>query len=180
MPQKEPPLIGLTGTNGSGKGEAAAFFINNGFTYHSLSDLIREELQKKGEPITRNNLIRKGNSLREKYGPDILARKIMERVRAKSVIDSIRNPQEVKYLKRQKNFILLAVDAPPFVRYKRVRNRGREESVSSFQEFLQKEKEEMGSQKKAQQLQECIKMADALVINDGSFEDLHRQLEKFL
>ncbi|MBS3819589.1 AAA family ATPase [bacterium] len=180
MPPKEPPLIGLTGTNGSGKGEAAAFFIKNGFTYYSLSDLIRDELRKNGKPVTRNNLIRKGNSLREKYGPDILARKIMEKVQGKSVIDSIRNPQEVKYLKKQKNFTLLAVDAPPYVRYKRVQNRGRDESASSFQEFLQKEKQEMGPQKRAQRLQECIKRADHLIINDGSLEDLYHKLEKFL
>ncbi len=40
-------LIGLTGTNGAGKGEVASFFMKKGYAYFSLSDVIREELKKK-------------------------------------------------------------------------------------------------------------------------------------
>ncbi len=58
-------LIGLTGTNGSGKGEAAAYFQKRGYAYVSLSDVIRGELEKEGLPITRDNLIRRGNQMRE-------------------------------------------------------------------------------------------------------------------
>ena len=46
MMNKDVRLIGLTGTNGSGKGEAAAYFKKKEFSYFSLSDLIREELHK--------------------------------------------------------------------------------------------------------------------------------------
>ena len=63
----------MTGTNGSGKGEAAEYFKKKGYAYFSLSDLIREELQKSGKELTRDNLIEKGNELRDTYGPDILA-----------------------------------------------------------------------------------------------------------
>jgi len=59
-------LIGLTGTNSAGKGEAAAFFKKKGYACFSLSDLIREELEKRGQPVSRNNLIKMGNGLRER------------------------------------------------------------------------------------------------------------------
>ncbi len=177
---KEARLIGLTGTNGAGKGEAAAFFQKKGYKYFSLSDLIREELRNKGQIITRDNLIKMGNHLRNKFGPDILARRVIERVQGKAIIDSIRNPKEVAYLKKQNNFLLLAVDAPVEIRYNRVIKRGREESMDSLQEFIAKEAEEMSIEESGQQLQNCMKMADIVIINDGSLEDFHKKLEEFL
>jgi len=178
--KKEVRLIGLTGTNGAGKGEAAAYFKKKGYTCFSLSDLIREELIKKGKDVTRDNLIKMGNQLREKASPEILARLILKKIRGRAVIDSIRNPKEIDYLKKQKNFILLAIDAPVELRYKRAKKRGREESVSTLQEFIEKEAEEKTNRKKGQQLLNCIKMADFVVINDGSLENLHKKLEKLI
>lgn len=178
--KKKVRLIGLTGTNGAGKGEAAAYFKKKGYAYFSLSDLIREELKKKGKDVTRNNLIKMGNQLREKGGPEILARLILKKIRGRAVIDSIRNPKEIDYLKKQKNFILLAIDAPVELRYKRAKKRGREESVSTLQEFIEKEAEEKTNRKKGQQLLNCVKMADFVVFNDGSLENLHKKLEKLI
>lgn len=178
---KNPRLIGLTGTNGAGKGEVAAYFQKKGYAYFSLSDLLREELQKRGEPVCRDNLIRIGNEFRRHFGHEILARKIMEKVRQRNlpaVIDSIRHPAEVEYLRQQGSFILIAVDAPPEVRFSRVRNRGRDESAQTLEEFLAKEREEMSEKSEAQQLQRCLAMADFLVWNDGPLEELYAQLER--
>ena len=72
-------IIGITGTLGAGKDEAAKFFVKHGFIYHSCSDIIRNECRKKGIPIERDNLIKMGNDLRERYGPEILAKMIIER-----------------------------------------------------------------------------------------------------
>lgn len=174
----EARLIGLTGTNGSGKGEVAAYLQKKGYAYFSLSDVIRDALRKDGKEDTRDNLIEKGNELRKKYGPDILARMAMERVKGKAVIDSIRNPSEIEYLRKEKEFILLAIDAPVELRYERVKQRGRQESVSTLEEFIKKEKEEMTDSEKGQQLHSCMKMADIIIMNDGTLEDLHLKLEE--
>lgn len=174
-------LIGLTGTNGAGKGEIAKYFINKGYAYFSLSDVLREELRKRGEPITRDNLIRLGNELRRQFGADILARLVMERVKeveGPSIIDSLRNPAEIIYLRKQGNFFLIAVDAPIELRFARVKARGRDESAETLDEFMAKEKEEMSQASEAQQLQKCMEMADLKIWNDGSLQDLYAQLEK--
>lgn len=173
-------LIGLTGTNGSGKGEAAAFFKTHGYSYFSLSDIIRDELIQEHRAITRDHLIQKGNQLREKYGADILARRVMDQVTGKAVIDSIRNLQEVQYLRKQESFILLAIDAPVEIRYTRVIQRGRNESASTLQEFIAKEEEEMTQKEKGQQLEACMRMADYRVTNESSLADFYKKLEKFL
>jgi dephospho-CoA kinase len=173
-------LIGLTGTNGAGKGEAAAFFMAKGYEYHSLSDILRDELRRKGQEISRDNLIKTGNQIRKTRGPDVLARLVLTQISGHSVIDSIRNPHEVEFLKREKNFILLAIDAPVELRYKRVKKRGRDESAASMEEFIRKEQEEMTTQQKGQQLQTCIKMADHTIMNEGTLEAFHLVLEQFL
>jgi dephospho-CoA kinase len=173
-------IIGLTGTNGSGKGEAAQFFMSHGYAYLSLSDLIREELRQNNQDVSRDNLIKMGNHLRKTFGADILARRTMEEVRGKTIIDSIRNPNEVEFLQSHKEFLLLAVDAPPGIRYARVMNRGRDESAQTLEEFVAKEQEEMSESDKGQQLQRCMQMADHLILNDGTLDEFHRKLEAFL
>jgi len=178
--KQEARLIGLTGTNGSGKGEAATYFKKRGYAYFSLSDVIRDALRNDGKEDTRDNLIEKGNELRKKYGPDILARLAMEKVQDKTVIDSIRNPSEVEYLRKEKEFIPLAIDAPVELRYERVKRRGRQESASTLEEFIKKEKEEMTDSEKGQQLHSCMKMADFIIMNDGTLEDLHLKLEEIV
>lgn len=174
-------LIGLTGTNGAGKSEVAKYFMRKGYKYFSLSDLLREELKRRGKEITRDNLIRLGNELRLRSGSDILARMLMERVREIEdpiIIDSLRNPAEINYFRQQGNFLLIAVDAPVEIRFARVKSRGRNESAEDLEEFIAKEREEMSEASEAQQLQKCLEMADIKIWNDGSLEQLYAQLEK--
>jgi len=75
---------------------------------------------------------------------------------------------------------MVAVDAPAALRFERVKKRGRQESVSTLQEFIQKEAEEMTNNQKGQQLQNCMKMADIKIENEGSLENLYQKLEKLV
>jgi dephospho-CoA kinase len=178
---REPPrLIGLTGTNGAGKGEVAAFFGARGYAYVSLSDILRDELRERGAAITRDSLILVGNELRRKFGPEVLARRTMDRITGPTVVDSIRNMAEVAYFRTRKGFILLAVDAPVEVRFARVSARGRDESATTLEAFRKKEDEERAGGADAQQLEACLVAADRLIWNDGTIEDLHRELEELL
>jgi dephospho-CoA kinase len=178
--KKKYSLIGLTGTNGAGKGETAAFLMTKGYAYVSLSDVIRDALRAEGLEPNRDNLIRKGNDLRREGGPDVLARRVLAKVRGKTVIDSIRNPREIAFLKTQPGFILLAVDAAPEIRFERVRARGRNESAETLEAFLRKEGEEDGADPDAQQLRACMALADLTLTNAGPIEDLHRKIEEIL
>ena len=177
-------LIGLTGTNGAGKGEAASFFREHGYAYFSLSDVLREELRARGLEASRDNLIRTGNELREKFGADVLARRVMERVTAggagRAVIDSIRNVCEINTFRAAGGFVLLAFDAPVEMRFNRVAARGRNESAGSLEEFRRKEDEERAGGETAQQLEACMSAADHLIVNDGTIEEMRRKLERLL
>ncbi len=177
---KTPPrLVGLTGTNGAGKGEAAAYFGTRGYATFSLSDVIRDELRERGEPASRDNLIRTGNELRDRFGPDVLARRTIDKVGGgRAVIDSIRNLQEVAYLRRQDGFVLLAIDAPIEMRFARAAVRGRDESAPDLEAFRKKEDEERSGGSAGQQLEACMAAADRRIINDGTIPEFHRKLEE--
>jgi len=171
-------LVGLTGTNGAGKGEVAKFLQKKGYDYVSLSDVIRDELKIRGLEISRDNLIACGNELREKFGPAELARRAALKIKRPTVIDSIRNLREIDYLRRLGDFILVAVDAPLEIRFERVMRRGRNESVCSLEDFRAKEELEKRNGETGQQLEACLKEADVLIINDGPLEELWQKLEE--
>jgi dephospho-CoA kinase len=172
--------IGLTGTNASGKGEAAHFFITHGYDFISLSDLVREELKKNSLEITRKNLIAMGNKMREESGPDVLARKALKKISGKTVIDSIRNLKEIEYLRKNTEFLLLSIEAPLEIRFQRARKRGRPEPMGTLNAFMEMEKREMTGNKKGQQLRKCMESADFKITNQGSLKEFHRKLEIFI
>ena len=74
-------IIGITGDYASGKDSAASILEKMNFYHVSFSDLIREELRRRNIKITRENLIEMGNRMREKSGPNILAKIALEKVK---------------------------------------------------------------------------------------------------
>jgi dCMP deaminase len=161
-------IIGLTGTNGAGKTVTAEYLKSKSFHFHSLSDEIRDELVRQGKEANRVNLIEVGNQLRAEHGPAVLAERIKAKLRPdwNYVIDSIRNPYEVRALRGTRDFRLLKVDAPVEVRYERVRQRGGPRTPASFEEFVELERREFESPNPAnQQLRATYELADLTVWN---------------
>lgn len=176
-------IVGLTGKNGSGKGEVAKFLVESGFIYHSLSDVLREELKKKGKEITRERLIEFGTHLRKESGPSILADKILEKLDPEKnyIVDSIRNPAEVKALKKRADFTLIHVSAPQKIRFERIRKRGRENDPATFDQFVRLEKREAESpDPNSQQLNETMALAHCELVNESTLEVLHEKIRPLL
>lgn len=168
-------IIGLTGRNGAGKGVVADYLKASGFIYYSLSDVIRDQLTQKGEQITRENLIAMGRKLRSEGGPSVLADLILQRldVDKNYVIDSIRNPAEVRALRARKNFILLEITADQKTRFERIVARAREKDPQNFEDFVRLENEELQSTDAAgQQLIKTAELADVKIPNDSSLEEM--------
>jgi dephospho-CoA kinase len=170
-------IIGLTGKNGSGKTEICKYLESKGFKYYSLSDILREELTKRGQEITRENLIKLGNELREKFGAGILAVKLLEKIgKGNYCIDSIRNPKEIEEFRKRKDFFLVGVEASIELRYQRIQKRQREEDKISFEEFKRLEELENSNSDFGQQIDKCMEMADIIINNDGTIEELYEKV----
>jgi dephospho-CoA kinase len=175
-------IIGLSGTNSSGKDTVAEYLADLGFTIVSLSDILREEMQKRQIKIERESLIETANVLEKEWGKGALAKKAVEEYgqKQKLVISSIRKPAEVDYLKRLEGFRLVFVDAPIEMRFMRVVKRGREgEDKLSFEEFKRQEEIEM-SGKSSQRLDYCKEKADIILTNDGTLEELIEKVDAII
>lgn len=173
-------ILGLTGPNAAGKGEAAAWFVDRGFTYHSLSDIVREEARASGLDTSRESLIVTGQRLRREGGPGILAARMLPRLTPPCLVDSIRSPFEVEVLRGAPGFVLLGVDAPVEVRWQRALARGREGDQPDLAAFIAREERENSDNPEAQQLRRTLALADCVLSNDGSLEQFQSRLEAWL
>jgi dCMP deaminase len=176
-------IIGLTGENCAGKSTIAEYLMKKGFYYYSLSDIIREEVKSEGKAVTRENLIKKGNEMRGKFGPGILGTKLAQKMQndRNYAVDSIRNPAEVEELRKLGRFFLFHVTAPARVRFDRVRARDREEDPQTFEAFLEIEKLEMeNAEKTKQNLKGTFALAERTIVNDGDLNELHDKVDSAL
>ena len=171
-------IIGLTGKNASGKGEVANFLKTRNFEYLSLSDVIRDELTKQNTPSSRENMIQKGNELREKFGSSVLADRLLTsfEVDKNYVIDSIRNPSEVDSLRRRRDFTLIEVTAKSPIRFERILKRQREGDPDTYEYFLKLDQAEENGSPHHQKLVETARLSDLALENNLTLKDLQNKV----
>jgi len=175
-------LIGLTGRNASGKGEVARYLQRKSFYYYSLSDAIRDEIRSRGEEPTRERLIIVGNELRQRYGSNILAERVLAKIEDDKhyVIDSIRNPAEVETFRTAKHFKLIRIEAAAEIRFQRILNRQRESDPRTLEEFVALENREAEGDDTSQNLVKVELMADHVLSNDSTLEKLYPKVDQLL
>ena len=178
-------IIGITGTIGAGKGTIVEFLKKKGFNHFSARSFINEEIVKRGLTINRDNMVLVANDMRAKHSPSYVAEELFLRAQKKgrdSILESLRTPGEIDKLREEKDFILFAVDANQKIRFQRVKQRNDIQSDDvDFQKFVEQEKKEMNStDPNKQNLSKCIQMADYIFINDGSIEELEKQVNEVL
>jgi len=175
-------IIGVTGTFGAGKGEIVNYLVNKkGFIHFSVSEQLIKEIKKRKLPVDRESMRTVANDIRSQKGSGFIADmlyKKAKKTKKNAIIESIRTPGEVNTLKEKGNFYLFAVDADPKTRYERVKKRESEKDNVTFKEFLEGEKKEMNNTDPAKQnLKKCIELADFKVENNGTFNNLYKQID---
>ena len=172
-------LIGLTGRNACGKSTLVNWFSNKGLRSFSCSDSIRTWLSEQGIDPTREALIEGGRELRRKGGPGVLAEMLLELIDGDdAVIDSIRTPAEVEALRIRGDFVLIEVRAEEGSRWNRMMDRSRPGDPKEKGAFLAQEAAEARAEDEAgQALDATAAMADLVVLNDGTIEELEENLQ---
>lgn len=178
-------IIGITGTNGAGKGTIVECLVNKyNFKHFSARDFITKEIQARGMEVNRDSMVAVANDLREKNGPGYVAEELFKNALESGencIIESIRTIGEIESLRNKGKFVLLAVDADPRLRYERITQRLSKTDDVTYEKFLSDEEREMTSDDpNKQNLRKCIELADFLIKNDGTIDDLNKEIENIL
>jgi dephospho-CoA kinase len=178
-------IIGITGTLGAGKGTVVEYLVKErGFRHYSVRAFLLEKIRELGMPENRDSMLAVGNRLRAEHGSSYAVDQLFLRALeagGNAVIESVRTTGEVASLRQKGQFILLAIDADPQIRYERIVIRNSETDKVSFETFIENEQRESISEEPGvPNLQACIKLADYLLVNNGTREELFGKLEKIL
>ncbi len=173
-------IIGLTGTIAAGKSTVADILKRKGFEHYTYSDILRKEARKRGLQESRENLQRLGNEFKSK-DPGILSSMIIKEARGKDIIaDGIRTVDEITELKKHIHAYVLALDAPPKIRYERLKRRDRPGDPLTFEQFLKIDEHENKGLTPGQEIERCIQNADFTIINDSTDAELEAKLDEVL
>lgn len=178
-------VIAVVGPIASGKGALIELLKEQGYAYVSLSDVVREKTNAWGLSLTRKNLQDVGDKLRKQFHPAILAELATHSLKHTSgnfVVDSVRNPAEVEYLKKHFHALVIGVTASPQKRFEMMKKRGREWDPQTWEAFKQAEERDrgLGQDSFGQQVEKCLKMADMVIDNNGTLQDFQENLRYFL
>jgi len=177
--------MGVTGTIGAGKGTVVDYLtVNKGFRHFSVRGFLLEQIRLEGLPENRDSMFLMGNRLRAEHGPSYVVDCLYElafRDKGNCIIESIRTPGEVYSLRQKGKFCLLAIDADQKLRYQRILERKSVTDSISFATFAENEEREMSSSDpNRQNIRACIYMADFILSNNGTREELFEGVEEVL
>jgi dephospho-CoA kinase len=188
---KLPEIVGVAGTNGSGKDTLAELRAAlQGSTNTSLSDMLRLELDARKLPHEREYLRSVGNELRAEFGPGVLATRAIDAYRASGShngvsLTSVRSIGEAEEIKAEGG-VIVWIDADPKIRYDRVMARmgDRPSDKKTFEQFVEEEQVEMHppegkeDDKGVPNMIAVKAMADITVINEFASKEAYQDYLK--
>ena len=174
-------VVSIVGMAGAGKSEVARLFQENGFTKIRFGDVTDEEIRKRGLELNEENERHIRELLRQEQGMAAYAKLNLPRIDAALkdsgvVIDGLYSWEEYTFLKNYygENLYLVAVWASPATRYARLTDRSAR--GLTLEEAASRDIAEIENTNKGGP----IAMADFIIINESSLENLTKQTERII
>lgn len=170
-------LIVVAGMPGAGKEEFLNVARDMDIPFLRMGDLVRELYPKRGEEDRDLTLGQFANIERERHGYNIWAKLALERMSGNIyLIDGCRSMDEVMaYRSLSDDVNIVAIHAPPRIRYDRLVKRQRDDAPRNVEEFDARDSREMGWG-----LADVIALSDHLIVNDGSLEKFREEASAYL
>lgn len=178
--------IGVVGQIACGKGVLVDYLIKKvNFISFSLSSLLHEELKKRNiKDFSRKTLQDLGDQLRQQYENCVLAKRAIKQMEKRGknriLIEGIRNPGEIEYLKKLPHFILIGVKAKRELRFQRLLKRAKPWDPKDWQSFLTVDRRDLGinQAKSGNQVGKCLAYCDYVLTNNKDIKDFQRKVRK--
>jgi len=180
--EKQKKIIGIVGQIASGKGTAAEYLKETyGASTYRFSTMLRDILSRIYIEHSRENLQDLSYILRQQFGEETLAKTMAHDVindeSSLVVVEGIRRPGDVAHLTKLPNFTLTEIFADMETRLERIKKRGEntDDTTKTLEEFKRDHEKEA-----EQKITEIAAEAKTRIDNNGTLEDLHKQLDTLI
>lgn len=174
-------VIAIVGMPGAGKSEAGSFFKNKGMEVLRFGSVIDDGLKDEGLPWSPENNQYYRQKIRQELGMAGVAIKMLPKIekalegKKDIVLDGLYSWEEFNFLREKlSSLVLLCIYARPTVRYQRLMER--KERTFTKKEARERDINEIEATNKGGP----IAIADYLIKNETTREDLQGELNKFL
>ncbi len=175
-------IIGLVGEMAAGKSTATEYLKQkySAATFR-FSDMLRDVAKRLHIEASRANLQNLSTVLRQNFGEDLMS-KVLAADAAESthdfiIIEGIRRPTDAVYLKELPGFHMVALVAEERTRFDRLklRSENSDDQTKTWEQF-----QTDGKQESEQKIKEVAESAEFTIDNNGSKDDLYRQLDEIV
>jgi dephospho-CoA kinase len=175
-------VIVITGMPGSGKTEALTVAEELGIHVFRMGQCVVDEVKARGLKDDSEHVPKIAHEMRQTHGPRIWAERTVEKVRAAKpgktiIIDGSRSGEEIETFREEwgNDLVIVAIHTSPGLRYERLMKRGRKDDPAALEKIKERDARELGWG-----LGEVISLADTVIINDGTLDELHRNIREIL
>jgi len=168
-------IVAVTGMPGSGKSLVARVLAEAlGAEYYSMGDAVRREVERRGLPLTVENVEYVATMLRREHGRAAVAKLLLPDIENAGteyvVVDGLRSVDEAGVLASAGRVCIVAVHASPKVRLERLMRRGRVDDIRGARDLALRDRKNL-----EYGIGEAIALADFMIVNEGSIEEARRQ-----
>lgn len=180
---KNIKIVAIVGLSGAGKSSAVDYIAEKGYPKVYFGGVLYAAMDKAGVEITPESQQIFREEIREKEGKDFVVKRIISQIhdlidagQHRIVADGLYSWTEYKIMKREfpGEFSVVAVVAPKHLRHHRLANRPERpftDTEANERDWSEIENLEKGGP---------IAIADHFIINNGSMDHLHQQVDDIL
>lgn len=177
--QSKRKVIAVSGMPGAGKGVVADAARQLGLKVLALGDVIREETERRGLEPNPSNMGAVMLQVRADEGPDAVAMRLLPKIEASPtttvLVEGVRSLHELDVLRSKFKVATIAIHASPKTRFQRLLARNRSDDPKNPETFNERDIRELNVG-----LCQVIALADVLLVNEGSIEELQRTFKEAL